>query len=125
MNEIKLGTIEMKYEKKLSAAMGALELAKTELPKEKSAKKSCQTKVQDLEHTQAQLTEKIERQEANHNDLKLKLAEVEKSLSEERRVREDDLRSYQRMVGGFLRAFKSRGFCKSKNLTWIFWSWRR
>ena len=28
-------------------------------------------------------------------------------MSEERRVREDDLQSYQRMVGGFLRAFKS------------------
>ena len=28
-------------------------------------------------------------------------------MSEEKQIREDDLRSYQRMVGGFLRAFKS------------------
>ena len=34
------------------------------------------------------------------NNLKLKLSEVERS-------REDDLRYYQRMVGGFLKAFKS------------------
>ena len=32
--------------------------------------------------------------------MKLKVSEVEKS-------REEDLRSYQRMVGGFLKAFKS------------------
>ena len=38
--------------------------------------------------------------EAELNNLKLKLSEVEKS-------REDDLRSYQRMVGGFFKAFKS------------------
>ena len=107
LKEMKLGTIEMDYEKKLSAATGALELAETELAKERSEKESLQNKVQDLEHTQAQLTEKIERQEAGYNELKLKLAEVEKSLSEERRTRENDLRSYQRMVGGFLRAFKS------------------
>ena len=31
--EMKLGTIEMDYEKKLSAAAGALELAETELAK--------------------------------------------------------------------------------------------
>ena len=37
----------------------------------------------------------------------MKLSEVEKSLSEVKRDREDDLRSYQRMVGGLLRAFKS------------------
>ena len=35
------------------------------------------------------------------------LSKAEGSLSEEKRIREDDLRSYQRMVGGFLRAFKS------------------
>ena len=35
------------------------------------------------------------------------LSEAEKSLFEEKRIQEDDLRSYQRMVGGFLRAFKS------------------
>ena len=46
------------------------------------------------------MTEKIEKHEAELNDLKLKLSEVERS-------REDDLRSYQRMVRGFLRAFKS------------------
>ena len=102
---MKLGTIEIEYEKKLSAAAGALELAKTELAKEKSSKESWQNKVQDLEHTQAQLTEKIEKQEAEYNDLKLKLSEVEKALSEVERAREDDLRSYQRMVRGFLKAF--------------------
>ena len=51
LNEMKLGTIEIEYEKKLSATAGALELAETELPKERSAKESCQDKVQDLEHT--------------------------------------------------------------------------
>ena len=111
---MKLGTIEIEYEKKLSTAAAALELSKTELAKERSEKESIQKKVEDLEHTQAQLTEKIERQESECNDLKLKLAEVEKSLSEaekslseEKRIQEDDLRSYQRMVGDFLRAFKS------------------
>ena len=49
---------------------------------------------------QAQLTVKIEKHEAECNDLKLKLSEVEKA-------QEDDLRSYQKMVGGFLKAFKS------------------
>ena len=98
---MKLGTIEIEYEKKLSAAAGALELAKTELAKERSEKRSISNKVQDLGHTQAQLTGKIERQESECNDLKLKLAEVEKSLSEEKRIWEDDLRSYQRIVGGF------------------------
>ena len=111
---MKLGTIEIDYEKKLSAAAGALELSETELAKERSEKESIQKKVEELEHTQAQLKEKIERQESECNDLKLKLAEAdnslseaEKSLSEEKRTREDDLRTYQRMVGGFLRAFKS------------------
>ena len=109
-----MGTIEIKYEKKLSTAAGALELSETELAKAKSEKESADRKVEDLEHTQAQLTGKIKRQEAECNDLKKKLAEAEnslseaeKSLSEEKRIREDDLRSYQRMVGGFLRAFKS------------------
>ena len=107
LKEMKLGTIEIEYEKKLSAAAGVLELSETELAKAKSEKESADRKVEDLEHTQAQLTGKIERQEAECNDLKKKLAEAEKSLSEEKRIREDDLRSYQRMVGGFLRAFKS------------------
>ena len=114
LKEMKLGTIEMDYEKKLSAAAGVLELSKTELAKERSEKESIHNKVRDLEHTQSQLAEKIERQEAEYNDLKLKLTEVEKSLSEaekslseERRIREENLRSYQRMVGDFLRAFKS------------------
>ena len=114
LKEMKLGTIEMDYEKKLSAAVGALELSETELAKERSEKESIQKKVEELEHTQAQLTEKIERQESECNELKLKLAEAEnslseaeKSLSEEKRIWEDDLRSYQRMVGGFLKAFKS------------------
>ena len=97
---MKLGTIEMEYEKKLSAATRALEMEETEQAKERSEKESCQNKIMDLEHTQAQLTEKIEKQEAELNNLKLKLSEVEKS-------REDDLWSYQRMVGGFLKAFKS------------------
>ena len=115
LKEMKLGTIEIDYEKKLSAAAGALELLKTELAKERSKKESIQKKVEDLEHTQSQLTSKIEIQESEYNDLKLKLAEVEKSLSEaekslseERRIWEDDLQSYQRMVRGFLRAFKSK-----------------
>ena len=59
--EMKLGTIEMEYEKKLSAATRALEMAETEQAKERSEKESCQNKIQDLEHTQAQLTEKIEK----------------------------------------------------------------
>ena len=45
LKKMKLGTIEIEYEKKLSAAAGALELAKTELAKERSAKESCQNKV--------------------------------------------------------------------------------
>ena len=61
LKEMKLGIIEMDYEKKLFAATGALELAKTELDKERSEKESIQSKVQDLEHTQSKLTEKIER----------------------------------------------------------------
>ena len=81
LKEMKLGTIEMDYEKKLSAAAGALELSETELAKERSEKESIQKKVEELEHTQAQLTEKIERQESECNDLKLKLAEAENSLS--------------------------------------------
>ena len=107
LKEMKLGTIEIEYEKKLSAAASALELSETELAKARSEKESADKKVEDLEHTQGQLTNKIERQEAECSALKKKLAEVEKSLSEEKRIREDDLRSYQRMVGGFLRAFKS------------------
>ena len=67
---MKLGTIEIEYEKKLSAAVGALELSETELAKAKSEKESSDRKVEDLEHTQAQLTGKIERQEAECNDLK-------------------------------------------------------
>ena len=58
---MKLATIKIEYEKKLSAAAGALELAKTDLANERSEKESCQNKVQDLEHTQVQVTEKIER----------------------------------------------------------------
>ena len=107
LKEMKLCTIEIEYEKKLLTATGALELTEIELAKERSEKESCQNKVQDLEHTQAQLTEKIEKQEVYYNDLKLKLFEVEKSLSEVQRAWDDDLRSYQRIVGEFLRAFKS------------------
>ena len=51
LKEIKLGTIEMEYEKKLSAAAQALEVAETEQAKERSEKESCQNKIQDLEHT--------------------------------------------------------------------------
>ena len=40
LKEMKLGTIEMHYEKKLSAAAGALELSETELAKERSEKES-------------------------------------------------------------------------------------
>ena len=100
LKEQKLGTIELKYNKKLSTATHTLELAETEQAKEKSEKESCQNKILDLEHTQAQLIEKIEKQEVELNDLKFKVSELEKS-------REDDLRSYQRMVEGFLKAFKS------------------
>ena len=107
LKEMKLGTIEIEYEKKLSAAASALELSETELAKARSEKESADKKVEDLEHTQGQLTNKIERQETECSALRKKLAEAEKSLSEEKRIREDDLRSYQRMVGGFLRAFKS------------------
>ena len=38
LKEMKLGTIEMDYEKKLSAAAGALELSETNLAKERSKK---------------------------------------------------------------------------------------
>ena len=48
---MKLGTIEIEYEKKLSSATGALELAETKLAKERSEKESISNKVQDLEHT--------------------------------------------------------------------------
>ena len=61
LKEMKHGTIEIEYEKKLSAATRALELAKTEQAKARSEKESCQNKIHDLEHTQAQLTEKIEK----------------------------------------------------------------
>ena len=53
LKEIKLGTIEIEYEKKLFAAAGALELSETELAKERSEKESIQKKVDDLEHTQS------------------------------------------------------------------------
>ena len=100
LKEQKLGTIKLDYEKKLSAAKHALELVETEQANEKSEKESYQKKIQELEHSQAQLTKKIENQEAELNTLKLKVAELEKS-------RVDDLRSYQKIVGGFLKAFKS------------------
>ena len=74
----------MEYEKNISTATHPLKLAETVQAKEKSEKESCQNKIKDLEHTQAQLTEKIEKHEAELNDLKLKVTEVEKS-------REDDL----------------------------------
>ena len=48
---MKLDTIEMEYEKKLSVAASALELSETELAKERSEKESSQNKVRDLEHT--------------------------------------------------------------------------
>ena len=51
----------MEYEKKLSTTKHALELTETEQAKEKSENESCQNKILDLEHTQAQLTEKIEK----------------------------------------------------------------
>ena len=61
LKEQNLRTIELEYEKKLSAAKHALKLAETEQAKEKSEKESCQNKILELEHTQAQLTEKIEK----------------------------------------------------------------
>ena len=48
LKEQKLGTIELEYEKKLSAATHVLELAETEQAKERSEKESCQNKIQDL-----------------------------------------------------------------------------
>ena len=45
LKEMKLGTIEIEYEKKLSATAGALELTKTELAKERSEKENCLNKV--------------------------------------------------------------------------------
>ena len=77
-----------------------MQLAETEQAKEKSEKELCQNKIKDLKHTQAQLTKKIKKQEAELNDLMLKMSQVERS-------RENDLRYYQRMVGGFLKVFKS------------------
>ena len=53
LKEMKLGTVEIEYEKKLSAAIGALELSETELVKERFEKESIQKKVDDLEHTQS------------------------------------------------------------------------
>ena len=50
LKEMKLSTIEMEYEKKLSNSTRALELAETEQAKERSEKESCQNKIQDLEH---------------------------------------------------------------------------
>ena len=82
LKEMKLGTIEIEYEKRLSAAASALELSETELAKARSEKESADKKAEDLEHTQAQLTGKIERQESEYNELKVKLAEVEKSLAQ-------------------------------------------
>ena len=61
LKEQKLGTIKLEYKKRLSATTHALKLAETEQAKEKSEKESCQNKILDLEHTQAQLTEKIEK----------------------------------------------------------------
>ena len=58
---MKLGTIEMEYEKKLSAATRALVMVETKQAKERFEKESCKSKIQDLEHTQAQLTENIEK----------------------------------------------------------------
>ena len=45
LKEMKLGTIEMDYENKLSAAAGALELSETELAKERSEKESIQKRL--------------------------------------------------------------------------------
>ena len=45
LKEMKFGFIEMKYEKKLSAATRALEMAETEQAKERSEKESCQNKI--------------------------------------------------------------------------------
>ena len=61
LKEQKLETIELEYEKKMSAVTHALELAETEHAKERSEKESCQNKILELEYTQAQLTEKIEK----------------------------------------------------------------
>ena len=55
----------MEYEKKLSTTKHALELAETEQTKEKSEKESCHNKIQELEHTQAQLTEKLKIKKLN------------------------------------------------------------
>ena len=69
----------MEYEKKLSTAKHTLELDEIEQAKENSEKESCQNKILELEHTQAQLTGKIEKQETELDDLKLNVAELEKS----------------------------------------------
>ena len=45
LKKMKLGTIEMEYENKLSAATRALEMAKTEQAKERSEKEFCQNKI--------------------------------------------------------------------------------
>ena len=47
LKEMKLGTIEIEYEKKLSAVAGVLELSETELAKAKSEKESADRKVED------------------------------------------------------------------------------
>ena len=85
----------MKYKKKLSAVKCTLELAVT---KGKSKVEACQKKIQELKHSQAQLTQRIERQDSEPDILK-------KELAKERKSRRYDIKTYQK-VQGFLKAYK-------------------
>ena len=83
----KLGSIKMKYKKKLSAVKCTLELAVT---KGKSKVEACQKKIQELKHSQAQLTQRIERQDSEPDILK-------KELAKERKSRRYDIKTYQKV----------------------------
>ena len=95
-----MNSIEIEHEKKLDTARRALENAEVERVKEKSEKEQLQQKIQEFEHTHAQLTDRVERQDSELEAINLKMAELTRSRGE-------DLRSYRKMVGGFVKAFKS------------------
>ena len=100
LKEEKLGSIEIEYDRKLAAAKCALEKAEVDGAKERSEKELLQKKVGELEHTQAQLTERIKKQDSDLEASRLKVEELKK-------IQDDDLKSYRKMVGVFVKAFKS------------------
>ena len=98
LKEEKLGSIEIEYNKKLAAAKCALEKAEVDGAKERSEKEHLQKKVLELEHTQAQLTERIDKQDSDLAAAKLKVEELQ-------RIQSDDLKSYRKMVN-FCQSFQ-------------------